>query len=131
MGMDKSQISRLESGHTKNVPLEVVQHLAHELGVTVAYLFGEEARQAQAEYGDAHPAAAILADDRAPQGLRDLAADRALAELLRITADEWRALRSLDLPTPPGKDGYVQLLLTIRAVTARPVHLISSPAGPK
>jgi transcriptional regulator with XRE-family HTH domain len=127
VGVDASHISRLESGHGKGVSMEVVQAVARELGVTVSYLFGEEAREAEKEYGEGHPARAILTDYHAPQGLRDFAADKALADALRVTPDEWRALLSLELPTEVSKDGYVQLLITIRAISKSPGYHVAQP----
>jgi len=64
-----------------------------------------------------HPAAKILADYDAPGGLRDLATDKPLADALRIKPTEWEALLSMKLFGEVSKDGYVQLLITMRAVT--------------
>jgi hypothetical protein len=52
-----------------------------------------------------------------PKGLRDLATDDALMKAMKITARELRTLASIDLPGSANKDGYVQLLVAIRAVT--------------
>lgn len=70
-----------------------------------------------AEYGKKHPARQILADYAAPAGLRALAGDKELVQALRIAEDEWRTLRSIELPKGVTKEGYVQLLITVRAVT--------------
>ena len=43
--------------------------------------------------------------------------DRDLANALRITEDEWKSLGSIKLPAAVSKDGYVQLLITIRAIS--------------
>lgn len=125
VGVDPSHISRLESGHEKGVSMAVVQAIARELGVTVSYLFGETVQEAAKTYGPEHPASDILADYSAPLGLREFASDMALVNALNVTPEEWRALRSLDLPGQPSKDGYVQLLITIRAVT-KPPHVTGS-----
>ncbi len=105
--------------------MAVVQAIARELGVTVSYLFGEAAQEAAKTYGPNHPAAAILADSSAPLGLREFASDMALVNALNVTPEEWIALRSLELPGQPNKDGYVQLLITIRAIT-KPPHVTGS-----
>ena len=53
-----------------------------------------------------------------PQGIRDLASDRALTETLAITPDEWRRLAAVSQALPPTVDkaGYVALLYTLRAI---------------
>ena len=61
---------------------------------------------------------AVLADYRTAPGLLALAQDQGLQALLKIRPDEWAMLRSLDSPSPLSKEGYVQLLLTVRAVTS-------------
>jgi len=40
-----------------------------------------------------------------------------MADVLRIKPTEWEALLSMKLPGEVSKDGYVQLLITMRAVT--------------
>jgi hypothetical protein len=84
--------------------------------VTVSDLLGDALNIVKREYEPKHPARAILADQNAPHGLRTLAGDKALADALNITPEEWKALRSIKLPESVTKDGYVQLLITIRAI---------------
>ena len=50
-------------------------------------------------------------------GLADLEADTALLETLQITPEEWAALRTIELPGPTDKAGFIQLLATIRGIT--------------
>ncbi len=52
-----------------------------------------------------------------PPGLRDLASDTGLVNNLKIVDIEWRALASIELPGPVTKDGYVNLLFTVRSIT--------------
>jgi transcriptional regulator with XRE-family HTH domain len=115
VGLDQTHISRLESG-TKGVSNEKLRAIAEALGVTVSDLLGDALNIVKREYEPKHPARAILADQNAPHGLRTLAGDKALADALSITPDEWKALRSIKLPESVTKDGYVQLLITIRAI---------------
>lgn len=60
---------------------------------------------------------ALIANPHTAEGLRELARDRVLAASLDIQPQDWRALRSLVLPAPATKDGYVALLISIRMVT--------------
>lgn len=114
-GMEQSQISRIEKGE-KGASVENLAALARELGTTVSYLVGDEHQATRYEYDAGNPARVILADNAAPEGLRDLAGDKALVEALKITEAEWEALRSIKLPSPARKDGYVNLLIAVRVV---------------
>jgi hypothetical protein len=49
-----------------------------------------------------------------------LASDLRLVAVLGITDVEWRSLTSITLPTPVTKDGYVNLLFTVRAISTNP-----------
>ncbi len=115
VGLDQTHISRLEKG-TKGVSNEKLLAIAEALGVTVSDLLGDAANIARREYETGHPARRIIADSKSPRGLRDLAGDKSLADALHITPEEWKALRSIELPASVTKDGYVQLLITIRAI---------------
>lgn len=115
VGLDQTHISRLENG-TKGVSNEKLLAIAEALGVTVSDLLGDAANIARREYETGHPARRIIADAKSPRGLRDLAGDKSLADALHITPEEWKALRSIELPASVTKDGYVQLLITIRAI---------------
>ena len=115
VGLDQTHISRLENG-TKGVSNEKLLAIAEALGVTVSDLLGDAAIIVSREYEPGHPARKIIADAKAPRGLAALAGDKSLADALRITPEEWKALRSIELPASVTKDGYVQLLITIRAI---------------
>jgi hypothetical protein len=93
----------------------MVHVLAKALGVSAAYLLGEAVADQSAAY-QADPRTAILADYDAPPGLRGLAEDAQLVKVLRMAPHEWSALRSLVVPSPPSKDGYLALLHVIRAI---------------
>ena len=117
VGLDQAYISRLENGTAEGTPAQLLE-ISRVLGVPVSQLLGDTLREERArEYAPDHPARAILADHDAPQGLRDLASDKALADTFRITPDEWESLRSVKLPEQVSKDGYIQVLMTIRAVS--------------
>lgn len=115
VSLDQTHISRLESG-TKGVSNEKLLAIAEVLGVTVSDLLGDALNIARREYESKHPARLILADQHASHGLRTLAGDKALVNALGISSEEWKALRSIKLPESVTKDGYVQLLITIRAI---------------
>lgn len=116
-GMDQGHISRLENGG-KGVSTDHLQALAKELDVTVSHLIGDETRDNARANKASGTRAALLADYAAPDGLRQLASDTALADALKINEAEWKALGSIDLPGEVSKDGYVQLLITVRAITS-------------
>lgn len=59
----------------------------------------------------------MLNDDSAPEGLRAFARDSELVKALNVSPAEWECLASFELPEATRKDGYVQLLITIRAIT--------------
>ncbi len=102
-GMDQGHISRLENDG-KGASTEKLQALARVLGVTVSHLIGDEIRETPPEY------------HLAP-GLRELIEDHDLARALNIQEHEWQLLRALSLPAGINRHGYVQLLITLRAIT--------------
>ena len=53
----------------------------------------------------------------AKKGLQQFTEDEALTQALQVTTEEWNTLASIQSHKPISKDGYVQLLLTLRAVT--------------
>lgn len=108
-GLDQGHISHVERG-IHGMSQAALRRLAAELEVSLAFLIDEERRMTAQQR-------AIIDDQDAPAGLRDLAASGDLVEWLQITNDEWTALRSTVLPAPATRDGYVQLLFTIRAIT--------------
>ncbi len=92
--------------------IETLKRLADVLGVSVQWLCGyDQPTEAPAEIGPKH----ILADASAAAGLVALAADRALADSLDIQPAEWSALRSLTPAAPVSKEGYLAVLLALRA----------------
>ena len=115
VGTDQGHISRIESG-AKGASIEVLVTIAHELGMTISQLVGDDKRSAEKQYGSSHPATKILKSKTAPAGLRELAADSALVNALDVTVEEWEALRSVMLPGDASKEGYVQSLMTIRLI---------------
>lgn len=116
VGTDQAHISRIENG--KVTPsAEALTKIARELDMTLSQLVGEDTREAQKVYGAKHPAYKILKDAKAPEGLKALVNDRELVNALRVTEDEWKSLGSIKLPGEVSKDGYVQLLITVRAIS--------------
>ncbi len=114
VGLDQAFISRLETGTAEGTPAQMVA-IARALGVSVARLMGAEEASEPAGYRGARSPWDVLADPAAPPGLRALAEDRALTESLRVSEAEWRALASLELPAPVAKEGYVGVLMAVRA----------------
>ncbi|RMD69285.1 MAG: XRE family transcriptional regulator [Gammaproteobacteria bacterium] len=115
-GLAQGTISRIEQG--EQIPsMDTVRRIAAALGVPVAEIVGSYVAEGPGGYPSDHPARKIIEDYNSPPGLRDLALDRELVQVLRITREEWEALLSLKPPAPLTKEGYVQVLLTLRAVT--------------
>lgn len=112
LGVQQRFVSKLECGE-KYPSVEMLAKLARLYRVSEADLLGRRASEHVGEYRYTAP----NFDNQTPKGLRDLAADTALVETLRITSAEWLALRSIALPMPTDSAGYVQLLATIRGIT--------------
>ena len=111
-GIGQAHLSRMESGERMPV-VEDIPILAEHLGVTPAYLIGQNSG-----WSGLPPGIRKLARERdLPQGLADLAEHTGLMEALNVSEAEFRALASVDLPPGVTRDGYVQLLMTIRAIT--------------
>lgn len=111
-GTDQAHISRLENGEVGG-SIDLITRIARELDVTASQLIGDDVP----DYGSEHPATSILNDDSAPEGLRAFARDSELVKALNVSAEEWESLRSVKLPKEVSKDGYVQLLITIRSIS--------------
>jgi len=116
VGTDQAHISRIANGEV-TPSTDILTKLAHTLDMTLSQLIGDDTREAQKAYGAKQPAHKILKDAKAPEGLKALVNDRELVNALRIMEGEWRSLGSIKLPADVSKDGYVQLLITIRAVS--------------
>ena len=116
VGTDQAHISRIENGEV-TPSAEALTKIAHQLDMTLSQLTGEDTLEAQKAYGTKHPAYKILKDAKAPEGLKALVNDRELVNALRVTEDEWKSLGSIKLPGEVSKDGYVQLLITVRAIS--------------
>lgn len=108
VGLSQSMIGALERGE-REASLANVRQLAAALDVSVPWLLADTSPDTPE---------ALAADPNAPAGLRALAADAPLVAALVIQPAEWTALRSIQLPRPAGKDGYLALLLTVRLIGA-------------
>lgn len=116
VGIEQSRISKLENGNV-SVPLEAMAAIARTLGRTIDELTAPRIAEPEGDYRAATPATnKVLADYNVAKGLHDLAADAALAEVMKITAPEWEMLASIKLPRSVSKTGYLQLLITLRAI---------------
>lgn len=113
-GLSQSFIAQIEGGD-RMPGLETVQTLAKALGVASAYLMGGATEGSSSAYG-VDPLTDLLADYNTPPGLRTFAEDKTLVKALVVQPQEWSALRSLNVPSAPSKDGYIALLYIIRAV---------------
>ncbi|RKT37876.1 helix-turn-helix transcriptional regulator [Thiocapsa rosea] len=109
VGLSQSMIGAIERSDRSATP-ETAQALADALGIALDSLADSAGHLPDSPD-------ALLENQHTAEGLRELASDRVLAASLDILPSEWRALRSLVLPTPATKDGYIALLITIRLVT--------------
>lgn len=115
LGVSQAYISKLERGE-KRPSVEMLKRLAALYGVSETYLLGSH-------HGERIPLTPegpypFALDPSVPPGLRDLVEDQGLCAFLKVSPEEWRALRSILMPCPISKDGYVQLLLAIRGICA-------------
>jgi transcriptional regulator with XRE-family HTH domain len=118
-GFAQSYISAVERG-VRMPPIDSLERIAKALDTTVPWLLGQGIGDGVGNYKPkamAGPIRDLLSDDDTPSGLRDLASDLPLVANLGITDPEWHALASIKLPAPASKDGYVNLLFTVRAIS--------------
>ncbi len=115
-GFDQGMISRLENGqYTGNT--NHIQTFAKLLNVSPGILFGENTEEGQNVFSQQLPARErILASKKFPPGLRHLAEEQALIDALSITDEEFESLISIQTKSQIDKEGYTQLLLTLRSV---------------
>lgn len=119
-GIEQSHISHVERG-IRGLSPEMLKKAAEVLDVTMDYLIGADLGDKTGEYG-AEPnrpngqRQQLINSYSAPAGLREMALDQSLVDALRIREVEWEALASTVLPGDATKDGYIQLLYTIRAI---------------
>lgn len=111
-GIDQAEISRIEQG-TRRISTDDLEKIAKQLGVSPAHLIGN----GDGTRGLSPAIKEFLANGAPPGGLIALADDPSLVNSLQITLREFQVLASVDLPPDVDRDGYVQLLMTIRAIT--------------
>ena len=87
--------------------------IAKHLGVSPPHLIGN----GDAARGLSPIIREFLSRGSAPGGLIALAEETRLVDALQITDREFQILASVDPPPDVDRDGYVQLLMTIRAIT--------------
>ena len=120
IGIQQSNLSRLERG-LQGVSLDTLGMFARVLGVSVSELTAERERQSGAAVnGNLDARLSVHADKTAAPGLRELSGDVSLCESLRITPEEWRQLAAIPLPHTVTKAGFLQVLITLRAVQTPP-----------
>lgn len=117
VGTTQGQISAIERG-SRGASLELLTSIAKVLGVGIGWLCGREEQEA-ARPGQ-RSAESILEDQGAPAGLVAFAGDLKLVASLEVQPEEWAALRGLTPPAPLTKQGYVMVLLAMRANIENP-----------
>lgn len=106
-GVKQNYISYVERGQ-RRIFGDILTRVAKVLDVSESYLIGDDTGNIQQR---------VAADVNLQHGLRDLARDKQLIKALKVTGDELHTLASVSLVGPVSKDGYVQLLFTIRAIS--------------
>ena len=114
-GIEQARLSRIERG-TAIPSIEEVEKLARGMKVSVSSLVDEPTVGTDRM----SPALRVLvAEGTLSPGLVELAQSADLVDSLRITDREFQTLASIDLPGETDRDGYVQLLITVRAIRMR------------
>lgn len=116
LGIDQAHVSRIENG-SKVASVELLARIAKLLGVPLSELIDDTVTEPEDTYETGGIVSALHSDYNLPDGLRDLLNDKAMTEAMNITDDEWRALASMRTPGVVSKDGYIQLLITLRAIS--------------
>ncbi|BAO43874.1 helix-turn-helix transcriptional regulator [Thiolapillus brandeum] len=112
VGVAQKTISRIESGQDErlNAIIPLILDIAKATGVSFQQLIGCQSRP---------DVKAIIEDPGSPSGLRELARDNALRESMSVTDDDIASLATINLDGRISKNGYIQLLIAIRAVTGK------------
>ena len=113
--VDQAFLSRVEKGINEGT-VNFWCEAAQQLGVSLDYLLLEEPRAQQVSEPRRLNKLAVLADYSLPDGVRALALDSNLVDVLQINDHEWTQLAAVPLPNNVTKDGYLQLLITLRAL---------------
>ncbi len=108
--MAQSNISRIEAGDIEASPTQITA-IARVLGVPLSTIVREDS----GTYSTRSAVRSVLSDYDSPGGLRDLVSDAQLLESLAVTDSEIQLLASVPLEGVT-KDGYLQLLVTLRAI---------------
>lgn len=99
---------------------ENLLQLAAALDVSASWILGEKVEGDTAPYaGRIKGPESILADYDTAPGLRELASQKKVHAALDIRPEEWAALRSLESPYLLTTEGYLSVLLAIRASVAK------------
>lgn len=105
-GMNQSQISYIEKGR-RGTFMRKWREIASVLEVDLDWLLPGESIEQERLVSE-------LSNQALPFGLRELIEDSDLIKGLKITSQEWSALKSLKSPENLTKDGYVGVLFAIR-----------------
>lgn len=108
----QGQISALERG-SRGASLELLASIAKELDVGIGWLCGREDPEGASP--GKRSAESVLEDHESAVGLVALAGDLKLVASLEVQPEEWAALRGLRPPAPLSKQGYLMVLLAMRA----------------
>ena len=115
--VDQAFLSRVEKGINEGT-VSFWCEAARQLGVSLDYLLQEAPKAPQVNEPRRLNKLAVLADYSLPDGIRALALDSNLVEVLQVSDQEWTQLAAVPLPHKVTKDGYLQLLITLRTIQA-------------
>ncbi len=114
LGITQPAVSRMEKNDYDVSAIQLTK-IANALGISVTSLMPGISDDGN-RY-DNLSTSAIQSDYNAPPGLRAFASDKSLLKAMGVTTEELDLLHAMPLEGI-NKDGYVQLLITIRAIQA-------------
>lgn len=112
-GITQPYLLQIEKG-IRTPSTSLIGKLARAAKTSTAWLMGDAVHD-ETDIYHSDPRASIRKDNQVAPGLRALAEDEPMCHVLEVSRDEWVALRSIAMKTPPGKNGYLLLLHALRA----------------
>ena len=117
LGLNKGAVSQWERG-TRLPSVPALKRYARRLRVSLDWLASSDDSDTVPQPTlDALTVEDIRRDRNAPLGLKDLANDAVTVEALTPTEEEWAALRSLSFRDGMTREGYITVLMALRAMS--------------
>ncbi len=113
-GYNQALISRIENNRYAG-SVKQIQTFARILNVSPSYLLGDLTDEEEEMYENKTARERILTFKGFPKGLRTLDEAQTLVDALDISDDEFESLLSIRSNSRIDKNGYIQLLTTLRS----------------